>query len=273
MKARFFKRKKRVDHDFIYWSIGEDTESQLPEDRKYSDVPALSTSRTNANEASAHEKIKLISNSNSRKEAHEAGIRPTRVVHDELWPPASSLKSRSSTELATSTSFPRTDTSCEGEKDGRSIGFSSLIDARELVSVPDLDEFGVNNSNINSSSVRRRNFPLLRKKNKYRGGLLSNAIYNPMNGYEGDGMLTPSEVASLNLRTSRNWSKEPAAPYRWHQIHDDDDDTEQDGEEIGEGYDENGPADPLADDLCNPSRPVGCVSIAVTAGIAALWLL
>ena len=148
---------------------------------------------------------------------------------------------------------------------------------RDGILIPHLDDCGENNSNIDSCSTSQRHLPLLVKKDKHdRGGLLSNPVHTHMNEVEVNGMDGPTTIATplqtRNLRPSRNWSDGTPAPNRWHQVRDADEDTEEDGDEIREDFDDTFGPD-IVDDLCNQSKPVGCVSIAVTTGIAALWLL
>ena len=297
MKCRIFRRKKKADLDFIYFSIGEglDTDSQLAEDtnRKVSDATGPPAQFANANYGSptmSKTTSRGNSNNTTRVQANEAKANESHanaIVEGDVEPPASRNTSLSRKEGAGNAQFipsflnlggppPRTD-SPRNDADGNDGYFTSFspVEGRDDILIPHLNE---NNSNIGSSSTPQRHLPLLVKKNKYdRGGLLSNPVHTHMNEGEVNGMEAPTTIATplqkRNLRPSRNWSDEPPAPNRWHQVRDADDDTEGDGEEIREDFDDAFGPDPLVDDLCNQSRPVGCVSIAVTAGIAALWLL
>ena len=291
MKSRLFRRKKRADLDYVYWSIGEglDAESQLANDKIIADAPTPPTPNTNTRDKSpAIPKTTIKSDSNNEVKGNEAKVGPNALVDSELEPPASRLKSlRRNKGTPFIPSFlhlggppPRADSPCSDvdANDGYCTSFSP-IEGRDDILIPHLNEVGENNSNIGSSSTPQRRLPLLVKKNRYdRGGLLSNPVHTHMNEDEVNGMEAPAALATRlqkrNLRTSRNWSDEPPAPHRWHQVRDTDEDTEEDREENRDDFDDDdlGP-DPLVDDLCNQSRPVGCISIAVTAGIAALWLL
>lgn len=300
MKSRLFWRKKKADLDFVYFSIGEglDTDSQLAEDtRNVPDASAPPAQFANTNHGSctiSKTTSRGNSNNTSRVQANEAKAKPhaNATNEDEVEPPASRNRSLSRKDGAANTQFiqsflnlggppPRTDSPCNDvdANDGYFTSFSPIEGTcRDDILIPHLNEVVENNPNIDSSSTPQRRLPLLVKKNKYeRGGLLSNPVHTHMNEVEVNSMDAPTTIATplqkRNLRPSRNWSDEPPAPNRWHQVRDADDDTEEDGEEMREDFDDAFGPNPLIDDLCNQSRPVGCVSIAVTAGIAALWLL
>lgn len=294
MKSRLFRRKKKADLDFIYFSIGEvlDTDSQLAGNAPDAAAPPAQFANTNHGSSTLSKSTsRCNSNSTSRVQVNEAKAKPhvNATNEGEVEPPASRHRSLSRKEGNTNTQFlpsflnlggppPRTDSpSNYVEADAGYFTSFSPIEGRDDILISHLDEIGENNSNINNISTTQSHLPLLIKKNKYdRGGLLSNPVHTLMNEVEGNGMETPTTTTPLqkrNLRTSRNWSDEPPASNRWHQVLDADDDTEENGEEIREDFDDVFGPNPLVDDLCNQSRPVGCVSIAVTAGIAALWLL
>ena len=280
-----FRRKKKADLDFTYFSIGEglDVDSQLAEA-----TTAPPAQFANANYGFSA-KSKTTSRGKFTVQANKGKATPHANATNEgkVEPPVSRDRSLGRKEGTGNAPFIptlldfggpplRTDSPCNdvGANDGFFTSFSPN-GGRDGILIPDLDDCGENNSNIDNSSTSQRHLPLLIKKDKHgRGGLLSNPVHTHMNEVELNGMEGPTTIATQlqkrNLRPSRNWSDEPPAPNRWHQVRDADEDTEEDGDEIREDFDDAfGPVD----DLCNQSKPVGCVSIAVTTGIAALWLL
>lgn len=282
-----FRRKKKAYLDFIYFSIGEG----LGVDSQLADAATAPPAQfADANYGfSAKSKTTL----SSRVQANEGKAAPHANATNEgkVEPPASTDRSLSRKEGAGNAPFIptfldfggpplRTDSPCN-DVDANEGFFTSFSpnEGRDGILIPHLNDCGENNSNIDSSSTSQRHLPLLVKKDRNgRGGLLSNPVHTHMTEVEVNGMEGPTTIATCtqlqkrNLRPIRNWSDEPPAPNRWHQVRDADEDTEEDGDEIREDFDDAFGPD-LVDDLCNQSKPVGCVSIAVTTGIAALWLL
>ena len=283
-----FRRKKKADLDFFYFSIGEglDVDSQL------ADATAAPPAQFSNAKYGFSAKGKSMSRGKFTVQANEGKATPhtNATNEDKVEPPASRDRTFSRKEGPGNAPFIpsfldfggpplRTDSPCN-EVDANDGFFTSFSpnEGRGGILIPHLNDCGENNSNIDSSSISQRHLPLIVKKDKHdRGGLLSNPVHTHMNEVEVNGMEGPTTIATplrtKNLGQSRNWSDEPPAPNRWHQVRDADEDTEEDGDEIREDFDDAFEPDLLVDDLCNQSKPVGCVSIAVTTGIAALWLL